>query len=368
MKARMVTFATFLVPLLNSPLAPAVAATPQERVFTVGNYPVEAAANNAVAAKDKAIAEGQQAAFRSLLKRLVPVSGYSRLDRLKSVRASEYLEGFAVRSEQNSATQYIASLDFSFQPDEVRNLLAREGVPFVESQAEVATLIPVVRDAGAEGVFRAATGDWANVWKGLDLENTLSPIKIEPLRPIIHSDTINMAIKGDDNADRILSGEYKSEKIIVALAEPDLPAKKVTVTLAGRDGVGAIYWARSYRLNDGDVGYAMELAAVVSLGVLEGRWKAAGHGASGGQGALAAAGPELMLTVSFANQDEWNAIRSRILEVDGVDDIRVGVVSVNSAELSLRYPGGGDALSGVLAPKGLSLSHVGAGWQLRSGY
>ncbi len=368
MKAGMVTFSTLLAPLTYVLLAPATAATPQERVFTVGNYPVEAVANNAVAAKDKAIAEGQQAAFRSLLKRIVPVTGYNRLDRLKSVRASEYLEGFAVRSEQNSATQYIASLDFSFQPDEVRNLLAREGVPFIESQAELVTLIPVLRDANAEGTFRPATGDWANVWKGLDLENTLTPIEVAPLRSIIHSDTINMAIAGDENADRILSGEYRSERIIIALAETDAASEKLTVTLVGRDGTGYIHWTRSYRIGGGDVGYTMELAAVVSLGVLEGRWKAAGHVANGEPGSISAAGPEIFLTVAFASRDEWNEIRGRILEVDGIDDIRVGNVTGNSAELSLRYPGGGDALSAVLAPRGLSLSYLGGGWQLRSSY
>ena len=59
------------------PLSLAVASN--EDVYTVGNYPVDAQAANAVAAKDKALAEGQQAAFRSLLKRVVPVTDYERL-------------------------------------------------------------------------------------------------------------------------------------------------------------------------------------------------------------------------------------------------------------------------------------------------
>lgn len=365
MKAGMWKIALVLFPVIPVVAGAAFGASPQDKAFTVGNYPVEAVANNAVAAKDKAIAEGQQAAFRSLLKRIVPVTSYNRLDRLKSVRAAEYLEGFAVRMEQNSGTTYIANLDFSFQAEEVRNLLAREGVPFIEAQSAGVTLIPVIREVKANGVFVPATGPWAEVWKGLDLDNTLTPAHIEPLRPIIHSDTIKLAIEGDENADRILSGEYKSETIIVALAEPDFPANRLTVTLAGRDGVGPIHWSRSYRLSNGDLDYAMELAAVVSLGVLEGRWKAVGGGE---QQALAAAGPEIAIDVAFANQDEWNEIRSRILEVDGVDDIRVGAVSVNRAELHLRYPGGGDALSGILAPRGLSLSNIGGGWQLRSSY
>src|SRR4051812_47492206 len=50
--------------------------------YTVANYPVDATAANAVAAKDQALAEGQQAAFRSLLKRIVPVTAYKQLTKV----------------------------------------------------------------------------------------------------------------------------------------------------------------------------------------------------------------------------------------------------------------------------------------------
>ena len=104
-------------------------------VFTVGNYPVEARADNAVAAKDRALADGQQAAFRSLLKRLVPVTAYARIKRLSGVKAGDLVDGFKVRSERNSSTDYIASLDFTFQSKGVRDLLRREGIPFTDEQA-----------------------------------------------------------------------------------------------------------------------------------------------------------------------------------------------------------------------------------------
>src|SRR5262245_31209764 len=94
-----------------------------EKVYTVGNYPVEASAENAVKAKEKALADGQQAAFRSLLKRLIPVLSYPRAKALASVRAAELVEGVKIRSERNSRTDYIASYDFSFQSKAVRDLL-----------------------------------------------------------------------------------------------------------------------------------------------------------------------------------------------------------------------------------------------------
>src|SRR5690606_12518720 len=105
------------------------------KVFVIGNYPVEARAADAVTAKEHAISDGQQAAFRSLLKRIVPVTSYNRLKQIRATPAGPLIEGFSVRSERNSATQYIASYDFSFQPAAVQQLLDQQGIPYVDKQA-----------------------------------------------------------------------------------------------------------------------------------------------------------------------------------------------------------------------------------------
>ena len=73
-------------------LAPAAASAASSKVFTVANYPVEATAKDAVAAKEKAHADGQQAALGALLKRLVPVTAYNRIDHLKSLRAANFID------------------------------------------------------------------------------------------------------------------------------------------------------------------------------------------------------------------------------------------------------------------------------------
>ena len=346
------------------------AAPPQDKAFTVANYPVDATDKNAVAAKDKAITDGQQAAFRSLLKRIVPVTAYNRMDKLKAVKAAEYLEGFAVRSEQNSATEYIASLDFSFQADTVRDLLRREGVPFIDTQAQRTILIPVMRDAKAESQapLTAASGTWSTVWSGLDLDNTLTPLKVEALKPVIHADTMKMLLNGDPNAQRILAGEYKSDQVIVAIAEADVPGKRLNVTLAGFDATGPIAWKRAYKLTDGDLNYTMELAAVVSLGVIEGRWKSMKAGAAGGVDAITGPGTDIAIEVEFQSLAEWNDIRGRLLNMPGVDDVRVGAISARNAEVSIKYPGGPGLLANELAPQGLTLRNTISGWLLRSSF
>jgi len=339
------------------------AAPAADRVFTVANYPVEAEAANAVAAKDRALAEGQDAAFRSLLKRLVPVTAYSQLGRLKAMNTADLLDGVRVRSEQNSPTRYIAAFDFAFQAAAVREVMQREGVPFVDQQAPEITIIPLMSQGDGVGAFTPANAAWGEAWKGLDLENSVSPARLSVLKPEVHADTVRMLLTGDGSADRIMEGEYKTALVVAAVAEIDKSGKQVQVTLAGRDAIGAFSWTRNYRASDGDTGYALELAAVVGLGVLEGRWKSAHGGSAGGISAQ-----DVEIEVVFETQDQWNTLRGQILDLQGVDDVRVGAISARSAQMGLKYPGGGAALASTLALQGLTLRNAGAQWQLRSAY
>jgi len=343
-----------------------VADASNEAAFTVGNYPVEAQAKDAVAAKKKALKEGRDAAFRSLLKRLVPVTAYSRIASLKKTDAGPFVEGVSVRSERNSATEYIASLDFAFRADEVRNLLRRQGVPYIDEQAPTSVIVPIVR-VGEEGLTKSDP-EWNGTWQSLDLKNALSPLRIEPLKPIVHVDTIRMALGADSNAERILATEYQSERVMLLLADVDQQAKKINVTVVGRDSVGPIHWARSYRLVDGDVSYTLELVAVVTLGVLEGRWKAFKAEALGGLGALSSPTRDVSLQVTFSGLHEWNVIRRKLLETPGVEDVTINAVSARSANVVLSYPGGGGSLAAALLAQGLNLMQSGNVWLLAMRY
>jgi len=344
----------------------------EDAVFTVGNYPVEAQAENAVSAKGKALADGQQAALHSLLKRLVPVTAYQRLRPLRQVPAGDLVEGVRVRSERNSSTDYIASLDFSFQAKGVRDLLRREGLPFTEEQAPQITVVALWRSAGPAAPKEEAA--WTNVWRGLDLEHALTPVRLEALKPGIASEAINALAEGDGGAIRALLAAYGSELIVVAAAEQDPAAKRLRVTLSGRDAVGPFVLKRAYRLDPADPGYASELAAVVSLGILEGRWKAvkfasgpgAEHAAAEHAGVATAApgDSELLIAVEFHGMGEWQDIGRRLAATPGIEELEVAGLSARGARVTLRYAEGAERLAEALAQQGLSLRNAGGSWVL----
>jgi len=338
-------------------LAAVSGAVAGEDIFTVANYPVEARADNAVAAKDRALSEGQQAAFRSLLKRLVPVTQYGRLARLKAFSAGELIEGVRVRSERNSSTEYIASLDFSFQSKSVRDLLRREGIVFTDEPAPVLNLIPVWRsDPAAQP---RSDAKWTDVWKGLDLEHALTPVKLQALKGEIVAERLMALAGGEGSAIRTLVAAYGSELVLVALAEQDVAAKRLSVTLAGRDAVGAFALKRSYRIDPADPSYTSELAAVVSLGILEGRWKAikAGRGEAG-------ASADLLIAVEFRGMSEWQDISRRLAATPGIEELEVAGLSARGARVTLRFAEGPERLADVLAQAGLILRNAQGNWTL----
>jgi Uncharacterized protein conserved in bacteria (DUF2066) len=346
--------------------APCARAAGEDAPFTVGNYPVEARAENAVSAKSKALADGQQAALRSLLKRLVPVTAYQRLRALRQVPAGDLVEGVRVRSERNSSTDYIASLDFTFQAKGVRELLRREGIPFMEEQAPVLTLIPLWRSSGRSAPSEEAA--WSNVWKGLDLEHALTPVRLEALKKQVAPEAVNALADADGSALRALIAAYGGELVVLAVADQDVAAKRLSVTLAGRDAAGAFVLKRAYRMDPADPSYASELAAVVSLGILEGRWKAvkgAGTGAVRSAGAVVAPGDsQLLIAIEFRGMSEWQDISRKLAATPGVEELEVAGLSARSARVTLRFAEGAERLADALSQQGLSLRNAGGTWVL----
>lgn len=343
-------------------LAAPARAAPNDEVYTVGNYPVDAQAKNAVAAKDKALADGQEAAFHSLLKRIVPVTAYDRLKQLSTLNSADFFEGVGVRSERNSRTRYIASLDFSFRAESVRAVLRQAGIPFVEEQAKQVIVVPIVRRADGTIDKGNAARTWADIWKTLDLEHSLTPIDLQVLKPEIQPDTVTQLAERRGGAEHILAGQYGTPLVVLAIAEPDAAAKRLNVTLAGVDAAGPLNLRRSYRVYDGDTGYAMELAAVVGQGVLDGRWKAHKVGAD-----LVAQGPPVAMQAHYASLAEWRQMREKLLAMVGVQDMRIESESARSASLSLRYPGGTQPFAAALNGQGLALYRGADGLILRAG-
>lgn len=345
----------------------------RERVFTVAKYPVDAIGANAVAAKREALSEGRRAAFRSLLKRLLPVSQYNSIDALmQRADPNVLIDSTRIVSEENSATQYIATLDFSFAPDAVRGILQSNGVTFIDQPAPTTRLLPLFTAStatGANGGGRLSSGRganlWRRVWSDLDLANAIAPLELAPKRNMPPEEREALRAAEPDALAR-LAQAHQTAQFIIAEARPDPAAGELHVTLAGQDAAGRFSLATRFELDKEDVRYSLELAAVVAQGILEGRWKTSLLGTNQTTPMIAGSPPTaLQVVAEFSSLAQWHRQQQVLAGTPGVSDLQIGGVSGRSASIALAYPGGGPALQAALTSRGLTLENINGFWVLR---
>ena len=368
--------AAALIVCFGGGLSSAKAASP----YTVGNYPVDANANDAVAAKTQGMLDAKKGAFRYLLKRLVAVDAYRNLPELPLPAIEDLLDDVSVRSEQNSPTEYVASLDFGFRANAVRQLLTKTGLPFLDKPAPVLTIIPAfaVPEGNKSISLQAGQLAWRQAWTSLDLVHSLTPVKLAVAGPSSTNDTFLKLVAGDRSKLGVVQAESSADKLLLAIASPSADGNKLTVTLIGEDWAGPIDLRRTYTLYYRDLAYTSEFATVIALGVLEGRWKmsqgVSGAGAAAAAAAdwapagdtLAGAAQSVRFTAEFDSLQQWQQIRSRLGQLAGPENVQVGALSSRGAEVTMGFAGGPNALQQRLAAQGLTLFDAGGHLVLRA--
>jgi hypothetical protein len=325
-------------------------------VYTVAKVTVEAEAKDAVEAKQIAINEGQQAALRALLMRLTPPAAHQRLPILEDQMVERMIDGFSVRRESNSTTRYIATLDFSFEPGQVRNVLNQFGLPYAEEQAPPVVLLPVMTEAG--GVRTGSENAWFEALEGVDTEHALAAIRLTAPRADFAPGSI--ANPGSPEVLQTLRQQYRTDALILALAEVDAQRSKLKLRLIGQDSVGNFYLQRAYTITGRDVDEAARFAAKITVGIIEGRWKTTRLASLGAVDAAALANLEnVALSVQFSGLKQWQGIRQRLERIPGLQGLDVQSLNARGATISVEFSGGAERLAQAVQSQGLAIMQQG---------
>ncbi len=331
-------------------------------VYTAAKISVDVSAKDAVAAKKTALAQAKQSALRTVFKRLAPFSAYDRLPTAKAVLIDDMLENFTVRREQNSATRYLATLDFEFNAEAIRRFLSGHNVPNSDIQAPRATVLPVFIQQGK--IVSTGRDPWRRAWLRLDLEHAVTPVKPVSHGASLTSEALNAILTGDDGAYAALKEKYKTESLVLAIADAAADGAQIKVRLFGIDAAGAIALEYGQRSYGGDLRETAKRAARLSLRVLEGRWKVTQTIDASDESATAQ--HSVLLTVEFSSLRQWQDIRSRLGKIPGVQALEVASLSARSADITFRFPGGAQGLAGKLHTHNMALTNLGGVLVLRS--
>lgn len=125
-------------------------------LFLVEGVPVSATAENAVAAKEVALNEAGNKAFKQLMQKIVLSSdaGNIEADPAEIVRL---IQGFSVAHEKTTATKYMADVSVQFKPKEVQEFMKAKGLPFLAKMPPKFVFIPLFREGSMAQVFDEAS-------------------------------------------------------------------------------------------------------------------------------------------------------------------------------------------------------------------
>ena len=352
-----------LLPWLALAAGSSVAANATDSLYAVGKISVDATAKDAVAAKAIGMAEAEERAVQTVLKRLVPLSAYAQLPALGKDDIEGMVEGVSIRSEQNSATRYLAVLDVSVSEAGVKQLLENQGIAYSEARAPSISILPLViaggsvKDEGPEG--------WWQAWEDLDLSHSITPATILKPRSNLDVETVKSVLAGDAQALTTMQGDYGYGPLVIAAG--DTADGKFVTRLAGADSVGAINYGHTDKLSGTDAKAAARAAAATAFAILENRWKetqiqgapATEANSEEGKEAKPAGKAEVprnvVAMVEFSGLKDWQDIRGRLMNVAGIQALEVNSLSARTASITFDYAGSLDRLQTVLNQSGFRL-------------
>lgn len=343
--------------------APAMAAT--QDVYEVSGVSVDVTAETAAAARDKALADGHEQAFRRLLLRLTLRPDHSRLPKFRADDIAPYVQDFSVAEEKASATRYLAALDFRFKRTDIRNLLMDYGFRFAETPSKPVLVLPVYREAGALLLWDTPN-PWREAWDAQPPATGLVPM-ILPLGDLSDIAAIGaeQAAAGDQQRLTAIAKRYGTDDALVVLASRSVDFQggatlEVTISRYGSPGGEQTLVNTFSAKSEESVPALLNRAAREIMIEVEDAWKRDNQ-LDFGRPAL------LAVSIPVSGLADWLAIRQRLSGVASIRQAEVVLMSRSEVRANLHFIGSAEQLALALAQADLVLNESEEGvWTMRA--
>ena len=328
-------------------------------LYTVSDIPVDATAENAVAARNEAHQQGKVDGMRKLLRRLVPLSEHGRLPNVEALPVDRYLSNFEIAAEQLSATRYLARMTVAFDPGRIQELLQAERLPFSEKVSEPLVVLPLYLGPNGPVLWPDGNPWWAAWAKKLESERPLRLIL--PLGDLedVSAVTVNQARAGDRLSLQRLASRYGAENSIVVIAEP-LSSGPVSVRLDALRAGEVSRRGQPFTLNAASgegLDELLETAVVRLQSSLDEQWKS-GHILRLDTGGL------IFVDVPINSLANWVRINQGLESLAEVSQVEITSFARDLVQAQIDYVGDEIGFDRALGRLGLRLSREEEKWLL----
>jgi hypothetical protein len=316
---------------------------------------VDVTADNAVAAREKAVLDGQRTALHQVLLMLAQPAAVDGLPKLTDTQITDMLVDYEVESERTSTVRYIGKLAFRFRADAIRDLLQKSGIPYTVGPSQPVLVLPVLSSDGKNLLW-----DEGNLWLAFWTKHAPSGGLVDLRLP--KSDqgdaaaiSADEAIAGDLGKLQAIAARYGASDVLVAVAGRDANGPGVTLTVKHYGVTGSSgEFKDQFNGDPADPAIGFEQAADRMVAQAQQDWIDQNRVTS-------AVEQRLTVDAAITGLPQWAEMRRRLSTVGTLRQVEVIYLMRNKAELDLVYIGDRDQLARALQQRALSLRDGGDG-------
>jgi hypothetical protein len=330
------------------------------QVFTVPGVQVDVTAKDAMTARDQALGQAQQAAFKKLAEQLLSEEEAAAFTPPEVSVISPMVEDFEVTQEQLSAVRYIGTYTFRFKNAAVRNFFGAQGLTYTDVTRNPVLVLPFYQWGsrtvlwGQDNPFLAA---WARNETNKGLVPTVIPIgDLQDVSDITDGDALTydpaglqamLARYGADDAIVMLAAPVWSDESASSESRPD--ALSITLYQAGVAGPQMVDTIEVSAAQDEEPAMLFDRAVQAARKALQKDWKSRTL-------VNPAEANQLQTRVAFRNMAEWIETQKALRAVQGVTAVNLVSLKSNEAQIELHFQGGEDRLRLALAQADMTLT------------
>lgn len=331
-------FVLFALMLFSSPL----------RAEDMSLYDVEIrvdiTAENASAAREKAMSDANRQAVMTVAGRLTTPEGTKVLDHLNNNQILNFIKEVTVGEEKVSDVRYMAKLKITINADILKAYLSEKNAPFAMVEESKIIIIPLFREFRTDSpLLWEGNNPWREAWVNNPL--TTGPIKISAL--------------GDEANQQITAAQaLQMNGIILDQIAGNNQTRNIYIADATYDGIDGLDITLSSYANGSQSIIkvpGMRSPQLFTDGVQKVKEYLIGQ-AQQQTLAVNTAAQEITVLYSYANLRDWVNLQKAIKASAGVTDLTTDALGNGNAQFKIKFNGTFDRLQRALRDKRLNLT------------
>jgi hypothetical protein len=331
MKSKILFCSLALLTLLNV-ATQAFASDRDASLYVVENIKTDVTADNAVKAREQALAKARKKAFNVLSERVLDDAAQNKVKDIDDITISSLINNLEITNEKLSSVRYIASVNVTFNKDAINSYFYNTGESYTTAVKRPFLVLPWYLRGRMASLWQD-NNPWSISWQTVAHSGqNITPFML-PMGDImdIRDYSVNSPYIYQGEQLENLKARYDVDEVILAIAEEQQGQLVIQLYETSMGTPSLLHSFAAQRSAHDNTVYRRGVEQ--ALAFLNSNWKA--------QTAISSQQPAQAINViaRYSGLNGWITLRDLLKDVHGIESTDIKSVSPQKADITINYRG-----------------------------